>query len=242
MDWILDFAPILFRRFLYSSTRSSSYIYVPPIMCNAGSQWVEKKMVMKGVFICVEGLDGCGKTTQAKLLVEKLTKSHNAVYTAEPSSGKIGTFIRKGVLYSGKRSSCIAEALLFAADRVEHVENEILPSLRQGRLVVSDRYIYSSLAYQGAAGLSLDWIQKINEHALRPDLAVFMDVDPRAVMHRLKPVKSVMENLKTQMEVRQIYLGFVEKGDLFRIDGNKPKHVVAEELHRVVLNFLNVRQ
>jgi dTMP kinase len=199
-------------------------------------------MAMKGVFICVEGLDGCGKTTQTKLLVEKLAKSHNAVYTAEPSNGKIGTFIRKGVLYGGKRSSCIVEALLFAADRVEHVENEILPSLRQGQLVVSDRYIYSSLAYQGAAGLSLAWIQKINEHALRPDLAVFMDVDPRAVMHRLKPVKSVMENLKTQMEVRQIYLGFVERGDLVRIDGNKPKQVVAEELHRVVLNFLNVRQ
>jgi dTMP kinase len=108
--------------------------------------------------------------------------------------------------------------------------------------VVSDRYIYSSLAYQGAAGLSLDWIQKINENALHPDLAVFIDADPRAVMHRLKPLKSVMENLKTQMEVRQIYLGFVEKGDLVRIDGNKPKHVVAEELHRVVLNFLNVRQ
>jgi dTMP kinase len=199
-------------------------------------------MAIKGVFICVEGLDGCGKTTQTKLLVEKLAKSHNAVYTAEPSNGKIGTFIREGVLYGGKRSSCIAEALLFAADRVEHVENEILPSLRQGRLVVSDRYIYSSLAYQGAAGLSLDWIQKINENALRPDLAMFIDVDPRDVMHRLKPVKSVMENLKTQMEVRQIYLGFVERGDLVRIDGNKPKQVVAEELHRVVLNFLNVRQ
>lgn len=211
-------------------------------MCNAGSQCVERKMVVKGVFICVEGLDGCGKTTQAKLLVERLTKSHNAVYTAEPSNGKIGTFIRKGVLYSGKRSSCIAEALLFAADRVEHVENEILPSLDQGRLVVSDRYIYSSLAYQGAAGLSLEWIQKINEHALRPDLAVFIDVDPRAVMHRLKPVKSVMENLKTQMDVRQIYLRFAEKGDLVRIDGNKPKPLVAEELCRVVLNFLSARQ
>jgi dTMP kinase len=125
---------------------------------------------------------------------------------------------------------------------VEHLENVILPSLRQGRLVVSDRYVYSSLAYQGAAGLSLDWIQRVNEHALRPDLAVFIDVEPRAVMHRLKPVKSVMENLKTQMDVREIYLKFVEKGDLIRIDGNKPKHAVAEELHRVVLNFLKTCQ
>lgn len=196
-------------------------------------------MTVKGVFICIEGLDGCGKTTQTRLLVEKLRQSHNAVYTAEPSRGRIGTFIRKSILYDEKRSTGFAEALLFAADRVEHVENEVLPALRQGKLVISDRYVYSSLAYQGAAGLSLEWIERVNEHALRPELAIFIDVDPRAVMHRLKPVKSVMETLETQQKVRQLYLKFVEKGDLTRIDGNKPKHMVAEELHRVVLNFLN---
>ena len=194
---------------------------------------------MKGTFVCIEGLDGCGKTTQTKLLVEKLQRSYNAMYTAEPSDGKIGAFIRKSILYGEKRSTSLAEALLFAADRVEHVENEVLPALRQGKLVVSDRYVYSSLAYQGAAGLSLEWIQSINQYALRPELAIFIDVDPRAVMQRLKPVKSVMENLGTQQRVRQIYLKFVEKGDLSRINGNKPKHLVAEELQRVVLKFLN---
>jgi len=196
-------------------------------------------MTMKGTFVCIEGLDGCGKTTQTKLLVEKLQRSYNAMYTAEPSDGKIGDFIRKSILYGEKRSTSLAEALLFAADRVEHVENEVLPALRQGKLVISDRYVYSSLAYQGAAGLSLEWIQSINHYALRPELAIFIDVDPRAVMQRLKPVKSVMENLETQQRVRQIYLRFVEKGDLSRIDGNKTKHLVAEELQRVVLNFLN---
>ena len=196
-------------------------------------------MTMKGTFVCIEGLDGCGKTTQSKLLVEKLQRSYNAMYTAEPSDGKVGDFIRKSILYGEKRSTSLAEALLFAADRVEHVENEVLPALRQGKLVISDRYVYSSLAYQGAAGLSLEWIQSINQYALRPELAIFIDVDPRAVMQRLKPVKSVMENLETQQRVRQIYLRFVEKGDLSRIDGNKPKHLVAEELQRVVLNFLN---
>jgi len=196
-------------------------------------------MTMKGTFVCIEGLDGCGKTTQAKLLVEKLRRSYNAMYTAEPSDSKIGDFIRKSILYGEKRSTSLAEALLFAADRVEHVENEVLPALRQGKLVLSDRYVYSSLAYQGAAGLSLEWIQSINQYALRPELAIFIDVDPRAVMQRLKPVKSVMENLETQQRVRQIYLKFVEKGDLSRIDGNRPKHLVAEELQRVVLNFLN---
>ena len=192
----------------------------------------------KGAFICIEGLDGCGKTTQAKLLVKRLQKSHNAVYTAEPSRGKIGAFIRKSCLYGEKRLSSVVEALLFAADRLEHVENEVLPALRQGRLVVSDRYVYSSLAYQGAAGLSLEWIEKINEHALRPDFAIFIDVDPKIVMQRLKPNKSVMENLEMQQKVREIYLKFVAKGELTRIDGDKPKEEVAEALSAAVFNFL----
>jgi dTMP kinase len=195
----------------------------------------------KGAFICIEGLDGCGKTTQTSLLVQRLRKSHKAVYTAEPSRGKIGTFIRQSCLYGEKRLSSIVEALLFAADRFEHVESEILPALRQGRVVVSDRYVYSSLAYQGAAGLSLDWIEKINEHALRADLAVFIDVDPKIVMRRLKRTRSVMENLKTQQKVREIYLKFVEKGDLVRIDGNKSKSEVAAGLLAVVLKFLKAR-
>ena len=196
-------------------------------------------MSKKGVFICIEGLDGCGKTTQAKLLAKKLGKSHNALYTAEPSHGKIGTYIRKSYLYGEKRLSIILEALLFAADRIEHVEDEVIPALKEERLVISDRYVYSSLAYQGAAGLNLDWIEKINEHALRPDLAVFIDVDPKTAIHRLKPNKSVMENMETQQKVRKIYLKFVEKGRLTRINGNQPKNAVAKELYAVVMKFLN---
>lgn len=196
-------------------------------------------MSKKGAFICIEGLDGCGKTTQAKLLVKKLRKSHNAVYTAEPSRGKIGTYIRECCLYGEKRLSTVVEALLFAADRIEHVENEVLPALNQGKLVISDRYVYSSLAYQGAAGLSVEWIEKVNEHALPPDFAVFIDVEPKIVMSRLKPQKSVMENLETQQKVREIYLKFVEKGSLTSINGNKSKNEVAKELYAVVTKFLN---
>jgi dTMP kinase len=193
----------------------------------------------KGDLICIEGLDGCGKTTQAKLLAKRLGKSHNAVYTAEPSRGKIGTFIRNRCLYGEKRLSTVVEALLFAADRIEHVENEVLPAMQEGKLVISDRYVYSSLAYQGAAGLSLGWIEKINKHVLQPDLAVFIDVDPKNVMSRLKPKKSVMENMETQQKVRQIYLKFVEKGKLTRINGDKSKNEVALELYAVVMKFLN---
>ena len=197
-----------------------------------------EKLSKKGVFICIEGLDGCGKTTQAKLLAKKLRKSHNAVYTAEPSRGKIGTFIRKRCLYGKKRLSTVVEALLFAADRVEHVENEVRPALYEGHLVISDRYVYSSLAYQGAAGLSIEWIEQINEHALKPDLAVFIDVDPKTVMHRLKPERSVMENMETQQKVRDVYLKFVAKGDLVRIDGNRTKAEVSDALYSAVLKFL----
>ena len=195
-------------------------------------------MSKKGVFICIEGLDGCGKTTQAKLLAKKLRESQSAVYTAEPSSGKIGTYIRECCLYGEKRLSTVVEALLFAADRIEHVETEVLPALNQGKLVISDRYVYSSLAYQGAAGLSLEWIEKVNEHALQPNLALFIDVEPKIVMSRLKPQKSVMENLETQQKVREIYLKFVEKGSLTRINGNKSQNEVAKDLHAVVKKFL----
>jgi dTMP kinase len=197
-----------------------------------------EKLSKKGVFICIEGLDGCGKTTQAKLLAKKLRESHNAVYTAEPSRGKIGTFIRERCLYGEKRLSTVVEALLFAADRVEHVENEVLPALHEGHLVISDRYVYSSLAYQGAAGLSIEWIEQINEHTLKPDLAVFIDVDPKTVMHRLKPERSVMENMETQQKVRDVYLKFVAKGGLVRIDGNRTKAEVSDALYAVVLKFL----
>jgi dTMP kinase len=118
------------------------------------------------------------------------------------------------------------------------VETEVLPALHQGKLVISDRYLYSSLAYQGAAGLSLEWIEKINEHALKPDLAVFIDVDLKTVMNRLKSKKSVMENMETLQKVRDVYLKFVAKGELARLDGNRAKDEVSEALSAMVLKFL----
>ncbi len=196
-------------------------------------------MGKRGFFICVEGLDGCGKTTQAKLLVARLReKGYDAIYTAEPSRGKIGMFIKKYCLHGRKRVSSVVEALLFAADRFEHVENVVIPALNEGKLVVSDRYVYSSLAYQGAAGLDLKWVEKINEHAISPNLAVLIDVVPETVIQRLKPKKSVMENLETQRKVREVYMKFVEKGELVKIDGSNSKQEVADDILTVVLRFL----
>lgn len=195
-----------------------------------------------GVFVCIEGLDGSGKTTQAHLLVRRLREQgHSAVYTREPSRGRIGKFIKKNCLHAQKRGSSIVEALLFAADRIDHCQREIVPSLNGGKLVLSDRYVYSSLAYQGATGLDLGWIETLNAKAVRPDLAIFIDSTPAVVMDRLKPKRSVMENLATQEKVREIYLRFVERGDLLRVDGSGSRGEVNDRILQVVYEFLKRR-
>jgi len=198
----------------------------------------ERTLRKRGAFIVIEGLDGSGKTTQARLLVKKLQRSHNAVYTTEPSVGKIGSFIRERCLYGEKRLDSAVEALLFAADRVEHIQNEVVPALNEGKLVVSDRYVYSSLAYQGSAGLNIDWINVINKHALKPDLAIFINVTPEIVLERLNRKKSIMENLETQRAVRQLYLKFVGKGELVSTDGDLPVAELSDALIARVLKFL----
>ncbi len=196
-------------------------------------------MQKRGAFIVIEGLDGSGKTTQAQLLAKRFSKSHHAIYTFEPSEGRIGAFIREGCLYEEKRLHPEVEALLFAADRIEHVENVIKPALNEGRLVICDRYIHSSLAYQGGAGVNLYWIESLNDHALKPDFAIFIDVSPETVLKRLKRRKSVMETLETQKRVREIYLKYVSKGELLRIDGEHSPVDVSETLYARIEKFLN---
>lgn len=199
----------------------------------------KRRMAKKGVFICIEGLDGSGKTSQTKLLVRHLRRNGcDAVYTAEPTKGGIGRFIRKHCLNSEKRCSSMVETLLFAADRVEHIKTEIVPMLQAGRTVVSDRYVYSSYAYQGATGLDLEWIERANQFAVRPDLALFIDVKPELVLKRLKAKKSVMENLETQRKVRQVYQTYVERGDLCRIDGGGSLAEVHGRLVKTIDDFL----
>jgi dTMP kinase len=192
----------------------------------------------RGAFIVIEGLDGSGKSTQAKMLAAALRKEYDVVCTVEPSRGAIGRFIRNRILFERVRPSASVEALLFAADRIDHVQREVAPALAEGRVVISDRYLYSSLAYQGSAGLSLDWIQTINVHSLKPDLALFIDVSPEVVLGRLRRKKSVMETLEIQQKVRSIYLRYVEKGELAKIEGGNSKKTVAREVLAVVCAFL----
>jgi dTMP kinase len=196
----------------------------------------------KGIFICIEGLDGSGKTTHTHRIVRNLQKKgFDAVYTTEPSQGELGKFIRASVLQGKKRVPRVVEALLFAVDRVEHLEKMVKPALDEGKIVVSDRCVYSSLAYQGAAGLDLEWIEEINRMALPPDLAVYIDVPPEVVVERIRRKKSVMERLETQRRVKEVYMKYVENGKLVAVDGDKRKGEVTRNILMVILDFLQNR-
>jgi len=196
-------------------------------------------MRKKGAFICIEGLDASGKTTQARRLVRELRRrGFKAVYTTEPSPGEIGKFIRTYILQRKRRVPIAVEALLFAVDRVDHLEHRVKPALQEGKIVVSDRYVYSSLAYQGAAGLDLNWIEEINRSVVTPDLAIYIDVPPEVVVKRIKRKRSVMERLEVQRKVREVYMKFVEDGRLIRVDGNRPKDEVLRDILAIVLDFM----
>lgn len=196
-------------------------------------------MRRKGTFICIEGLDASGKTTQARRLVRELRRrGFETIYTTEPSSGEIGKFIRNYILERKKRVPIAVEALLFAVDRVDHLEQMVKPALEEGKTVVSDRYVYSSLAYQGAAGLDLNWIEEINRSVITPDLAIYLDVPPEVVVKRMKRKRSVMERLQIQQKVQRVYMKFVKDRRLIRIDGNRPKDEVSSDILATVLSFL----
>jgi len=195
-----------------------------------------------GVFICVEGIDGSGKTTQARLLVKTLTrKGYDAIYTTEPSKGIYGNIIRKNILQGTIRVPTVVEAVLFAADRDYHIENEIKPLLKAGKIIVCDRYVYSSIAYQGAADVNIEWIKEINNHAIKPDLAIYIDVPPDIVINRIKRRKTVMETLQTQRDVRELYLKLVEDKQLVKVYGNASIREVAQVIENIVLRFLEKR-
>jgi len=197
----------------------------------------------KGFFVCVEGLDASGKTTQAKLLTTNLRRrGFDAVCTTEPSGGGVGRLIRSFVLNREDRAPIELEALLFAADRIDHVESEVKPLLKQNKIVVCDRYVYSSLAYQGAAGLDLEWIECVNRFALRPDLTILLDVPTDVVLGRLKRKKTVMENKLNLDKVRQVYLKLEKDGRLTLLDGNKPRGEVAEAVFQTVSRSLKAKR
>jgi len=146
-----------------------------------------------GRFIVLEGVDGSGTTTQCRLLAERLRAERALVHTtAQPSAGPVGSLLRLmlagRVLGAGHQSPAWNElALLFAADRVDHLDSEILPNLREGLYVICDRYDHSSVAYQSVSGdgpETIAWIRELNRFARRPDLTIVLDVPPAVAAAR----------------------------------------------------------
>ena len=154
-------------------------------------------MMTRGKFITFEGCDGCGKSTQLRLLSEYLAKNDIPhIFTREPGGGKISEAIRD-ILLNGKNSEMTdeCEALLYAASRVQHLSDRVEPALSEGKLVICDRYVDSSLAYQAhARGLGVDFVSKINAFALEkylPDVTIFIDLTPEAAFLRKKGADAV---------------------------------------------------
>jgi len=151
---------------------------------------MERAEERTGKFITFEGCDGCGKSTQLRLFSEYLEKTGTPyIFTREPGGGKISEAIRE-ILLSGKNTEMTdeCEALLYAAARAQHLRDRVQPALASGKLVVCDRYVDSSLAYQAyARGLGEDFVRKINAYALekyRPDVTVFIDLTPEEAFLR----------------------------------------------------------
>jgi len=184
----------------------------------------------KGAFIVLEGGDGSGKTTQARSLLSALRHTGYKVHsTAEPSRGTVGRLIRRRILH-GKKNSPEVEALLFAADRFLHLESEILPALADGKTVICDRYMYASFAYQGAQGIDSRWLREINRFAVKPDLALYLDVPAETGLSRIRRKKSVLEKLELQRHVRDEYLKLVQGGELTLVDSTQPIAEVQENI------------
>ena len=137
-----------------------------------------------GRFIVLEGIDGSGTTTQAARLAASLRDAgHAVVATREPSDGPIGVVLRQALTRRLVGLSDRVLALLFAADRLDHLASVVEPALAEGKVVVSDRYVLSSLAYQGMR-LPLAWVEALNAAARPPDVTVYLDVDPRTAARR----------------------------------------------------------
>ena len=202
----------------------------------------------KGRFIVLEGVDGAGTTTQTSLLAARIRKSGAQVRTTrEPSDGPVGATIRqilagRIVGAGGRAPGWATMALLFAADRMDHVEAEIEPFLATGGIVVSDRYDASSLAYQSVSSgrggpNTVEWIRTLNKNARRPDLTIVLDVSPEVAATR-RESRGDAAQLYEQNELQRALCAFYK--DLARqvpgdrvavVDGAGTVEAVADAVH-----------
>ena len=165
--------------------------------------------------LVLEGLDGAGTTTQARRLKDALIARGHAVHvTREPSDGPIGRLIREMLtgghtLPAGAAIEQANFSLLFAADRLDHLQREIAPALAAGQVVISDRYDHSSLAYQGT-GAERDWIRVLNQRARRPDLTIFLRVRAEVAADRRQAAGRSQELFEEIAMQRRVAAGYDE--------------------------------
>ncbi len=214
---------------------------------------------MRGLFITIEGPEGAGKTTQTRLLYERLGPSYPIVHTREPGGTAIGERIRSLLLDDGQRAMVPqTEMLLFAASRAQLVTEVVEPALREGRLVLSERYVDASLAYQGyARGLGIEVVRQVNTVATRgllPDLTVLLDIDPAVGLARARHSagkegrrgrgdRMEQEDLAFYVRVREgfLLLAREEPNRMLIVDGGRDQQTVHEEITGVVERFLRTR-
>ncbi|MFB0564618.1 MAG: dTMP kinase [Candidatus Aminicenantaceae bacterium] len=196
----------------------------------------------KGILIVIEGIDGSGKSTQAELLQQKLrSKGFDVVCFQEPSKSKWGREIKRKAIYPDSLSP-EDELNLFLKDRKENVEKNLIPALKERKVVVLDRYYYSTISYQGARGIDPERIKRMNEQfAPQADLVFILDVDARTGLERIKDRKKkekLFEHEDYLVKVRKIFKSFKGK-NIHQIDGSKTSKEISEEIEEAAYNYLN---
>lgn len=183
------------------------------------------------LFIVFEGIDGSGKSTQAQRLADYFkTRSVPVILTAEPSDSPSGLLLKS----LKSRLDPETEAQLFIEDRRHHVQNVILPSLAAGYSVICDRYVYSSVAYQGSRGISPDEILNRNfQFAPVPDIVFLIEIPVELAMERIRKNRSgnfsAFEKLESLRQVDRIYRS-LDRKEIVRIDGTKIEQQVAQAI------------
>ncbi len=202
----------------------------------------------KGFFIALDGIDGCGSTTHTGILKKNLELMKNTVYvTREPSQFGAGILLREYL--KKKNIPSPTDALLFAADRVEHYYNEIQPNLNHGNIVLSDRYLESSIAYQSAQTddnfeITIEWIETINKFVPKPDITIILDIEPEISLKRKYSEEDDIEKFENSVFLEKVRRIYIERAELFNypiIDVNRSKDLVSDEIKMLVMKKLNIK-
>lgn len=197
----------------------------------------------RGRLLVFEGLDGCGKSTQQPLLVAALRAAgHDVVDTREPTDGPEGRRLR-ALARAGQRAEPAEELRLFVADRRRHVAGTIEPALAAGRVVVSDRYFPSTVAYQGARGL--DWRTILAESEAEfpwPDLVLLLEVEPRLGLERVRARGAALESFEDEAALARVAEVFaaLDRPYVARIDGSGEPSAVHVAVRRCVAERLGL--